>query len=40
MPKGDILLERKNPIDKRLKEIKIAADLFEVWKINLAFQFS
>lgn len=30
MPKGDILLERKNPIDKRLKEIKIAADLFEV----------
>jgi hypothetical protein len=30
MPKGDILLERKNPIDKRLKEVKIAADLFEV----------
>ncbi len=29
IPKDKILLERKNPEDKRLKEVKIATDLFK-----------
>ncbi len=29
IPKSEILLERKNPIDKRLKEVKIAPDLIK-----------
>ncbi|MDC8001900.1 hypothetical protein POV26_12700 [Aequorivita todarodis] len=35
IPKDKILLERKNPEDKRLKEVKIASHLFEIRELQV-----